>query len=156
MNKKFNYYKHRISYLTGLELVITSKWRNFFIVLRRAGIASISWAFLFSMSTPVSCRSALLVPPLTDGHWSSHSKGPARLIVGHHQVIVFRLYKSDFCTVMCEVGNHRVEYCLQLNSIILYLHRFACKMPGRYIRYVSPTWPEPKPDIYPINESPDK
>ena len=48
MNKKFNYYKHRISYLTGTCYNFEMK-EFFFIVFASRRYASISWAFLLNL-----------------------------------------------------------------------------------------------------------
>jgi len=45
MKKKFNYYKHRISYLTGTCYNFEME-DFFFIVFASRGYASIRWAFL--------------------------------------------------------------------------------------------------------------
>jgi len=44
LNKKFNYYKHRISYLTGT--CYNFEMEEFFHRFASRGYTSISWAFL--------------------------------------------------------------------------------------------------------------
>jgi len=47
LNTKFNYYKHRISYLTGTYY--NFEMEKFFHRFESRGYASISWAFLLKV-----------------------------------------------------------------------------------------------------------